>query len=91
MFQNPNRAKHIPVPKNTLAFICAHCGAVSLDPLGICQVQGKGTKADWCGTPTTSSPVKCINRINKLRFDCNTCGKLAVNPELLCQPKLIVE
>lgn len=79
--------KHVPVPKNTPAFICANCGAVSLDRNGICKVQGKGTKADWCGTPTTAPPRKCVNHVNNLRFTCGNCGKVGVNPELLCNPE----
>ncbi len=40
--------KHVPVPKNTRAFICANCGAVALDANNICKVQGMGMKSDWC-------------------------------------------
>jgi len=33
--------KHISLPKETKAFICANCGAVSLSPNDICKVQGR--------------------------------------------------
>ncbi|MDA3894572.1 MAG: hypothetical protein PF482_00340 [Desulfobacteraceae bacterium] len=39
--------KHVPVPKDTRAFICADCGAVALDANNICKVQGMGLKSDW--------------------------------------------
>ena len=48
--------KHIPLPKETKAFICANCGAVSLSPNDICKFQGKGMKADWCGTTNLKPP-----------------------------------
>jgi len=44
--------KHVPLPKETKAFICANCGAVALDANKICKVQGTGKKVDWCGTET---------------------------------------
>jgi predicted RNA-binding Zn-ribbon protein involved in translation (DUF1610 family) len=78
---------HVPVPKETPAFFCAGCGAVSLDPDSICKVQGKGTKADWCGTKDPSPPRHCKNRVNNLRWVCGNCGKVSVNPELLCEPQ----
>ena len=78
---------HVPLPKNTRAFICANCGAVSLNAESICKIQGMGTKADWCGTPSATSPQQCHNRVHNLRFKCKNCGEVAVNPELLCEPE----
>lgn len=78
--------KHIPLPKTTKAFICANCGAVSLDSQGVCKVQGMGTKADWCGSKTHLKPQLCHNMRHNVRYSCENCGKVAVNPELLCEP-----
>ena len=78
---------HIPLPKHTPAFICADCGAVSLDPGSICNPQGKGTKADWCGSSSAGTPKFCQNSKNNTRFTCANCGQVAVNPGLLCQPE----
>ena len=80
-------SKHIPLPKETTAFFCATCGAVSLDPDGICKVQGRGTKGDWCGTKDPTPPRTCKNRVNNVRWACDNCGKVSVNPELLCEPR----
>ncbi len=80
---------HVPLPKKTRAFFCANCGAVSLSQDGICKVQGQGTKAEWCGTATTNPHPECKNNIHKLRFKCGSCGTVAVNPELLCEPEKI--
>ena len=79
--------KHIPLPKETPAFFCANCGAVSLDANNICKVQGKGTKADWCGTKGIKPPQYCHNKINNDRWQCRNCGQIAVNPKLLCEPQ----
>jgi predicted RNA-binding Zn-ribbon protein involved in translation (DUF1610 family) len=79
--------KFITLPKETKAFICANCGAVSLSADGICKVQGQTTKADWCGT-TSPFPISlCHNRKNNIRYKCLKCGRVAINPELLCEPE----
>lgn len=78
---------HVPLPKETPAFFCAECGAVSLDPERICKVQGKGTKADWCGIPDHNPPRRCANSRNNLRWFCGKCSKVSVNAELLCEPQ----
>ena len=77
---------HIPLPKSTKAYICANCGAVSLDSQGVCKVQGMGTKSDWCGSKTYLKPQLCHNMRHNVRYSCANCGKVAVNPELLCEP-----
>lgn len=79
--------KHLTLPKETKAFICANCGAVSLSPHGICKIQGQGTKADWCGSKSIHPPSFCHNRKNNLRYKCLNCGQVSVNPELLCEPE----
>jgi hypothetical protein len=85
--KKPTPTGHVPLPKDTPAFFCANCGAVSLDPSKICKVQGKGTKADWCGIPDNNPPRQCVNRVNNIRWSCATCHKVSVNKELLCEPQ----
>ena len=87
MLKKHKQASHVALPKETPAFFCAICGAVSLDPEKICQVQGRGTKADWCGVPDGNPPRPCENRVNNLRWVCAVCGKVSVNAELLCEPQ----
>jgi len=81
--------KHVPLPKETKAFICANCGAVALDANKICKVQGSGTKANWCGTETSKPPKDCYNKVHNDRWQCRKCGQIAVNPLLLCEPEKI--
>ena len=83
--------KHIPLPKDTQAFICSICGAVSLSSEDVCKIQGQGTKADWCGTESVPPSLFCQNAVDKSRFKCGKCGQVAVNPELLCQPERMPE
>jgi len=79
--------KHVPVPKETPAFFCAKCGAVALDANNICKVQGKGKKSDWCGTKGVKPPAFCHNKAHNERWQCQNCGQISVNPELLCEPE----
>jgi len=79
--------KHVKLPKETKAFICANCGAVSLSPDGVCKLQGQGTRHDWCGSKSLPPPSFCHNRKNNLRYSCGKCGQVAVHPELLCEPE----
>jgi len=81
--------KHVPVPKETPAFFCANCGAVALDSHNICKVQGRGKKADWCGSKSSKTPSFCHNKVHNDRWQCQKCGQVAVNPELLCEPEKI--
>lgn len=81
--------KHTPVPKNTPAFICANCGAVALDANNICKTQGKGVKSDWCGIEGSKPPSFCQNKDHNERWQCQNCGQISVNSQLLCEPKKI--
>jgi predicted RNA-binding Zn-ribbon protein involved in translation (DUF1610 family) len=80
---------HVPYPKSTSAFVCAECGAVSLLSDGVCKPQGRGTKADWCGSNPGAPPSYCRNAKHTERYQCKNCGQVAVNPGLLCAPEKI--
>ena len=74
-----NKKKHVPVPKETRAYICENCGAVALNANNICKVVGMGTKADWCGIKGSKPPKHCHNQENIDRWQCRNCGLTAVN------------
>ena len=78
-----------PYPKSTPAFICAECGAVALHSDGVCTPQGRGTKADWCGSNPGAAPSHCRHAVHTERYQCKNCGQVAVNPGLLCDPEKI--
>lgn len=79
--------KHVPLPKETSAFFCGNCGAVSLDRRNICNPKGKMKKADWCGSKDLPPAKYCRNRVNNDRYKCSKCGKGAINSALLCEPE----
>jgi predicted RNA-binding Zn-ribbon protein involved in translation (DUF1610 family) len=81
--------KHVPMPLDTPAFKCALCGAVALSANSICQVQGKVKKGDWCGSPSIKMPLMCQNLKNTKRYVCKKCGRVAINPALLCEPEAV--
>ncbi|MBN2108572.1 MAG: hypothetical protein JW832_14195 [Deltaproteobacteria bacterium] len=84
--------KNCPVklPPETPAVICANCGAVALKPTSVCKPQGHGTKKDWCGTESIKQPSFCRNNVHTNRYQCATCGQVAVDCELLCAPEPLV-
>jgi predicted RNA-binding Zn-ribbon protein involved in translation (DUF1610 family) len=82
-----NIRKHVPLPKETPAFFCGNCGAVSLNSNNICNPMGKLKKIDWCGSKDLPSPKQCKNRVNTDRYSCSNCGKASVNRGLLCEPE----
>lgn len=84
-------AGHVPLPRETHAFVCAICGAVSLRQDGICKVQGRTTRAHWCGTKSAERPKGCQNRVHNLRFKCGNCGRVSVDSGLLCEPEKMPE
>ncbi len=79
--------EHVPLPKETHAFVCANCGAVALDQNNICKVMGRVTKADWCGSEGVAPPSYCHNKEHTDRYQCKNCGKVSINSELLCEPE----
>jgi len=78
---------HVPLPKDTPAYFCANCGAVSLDANNLCSVQGRLKKRDWCGLKGVKHPEYCEKKTHTSRWACQNCGQTSVNPELLCKPE----
>jgi predicted RNA-binding Zn-ribbon protein involved in translation (DUF1610 family) len=74
------------IPSDTKVFVCANCGALALSPHNICKVQGMISKADFCGSESLEMAGGCKNQVHNLRFKCKKCNRVAVNPEILCQP-----
>ena len=82
-----NIKKHVPLPKETPAFFCGNCGAVSLDQSNICNPKGRITKKDWCGSEDLPPAKPCQKRVNNDRYKCQKCRKAAINSALLCEPE----
>jgi len=77
--------RYTPLPQETTAYVCTNCGAVSLRPDGICQVQGRLMRGEWCGTKSLEPARVCQNKIHNLRFKCGNCGRVSVDAGLLCE------
>ena len=77
---------NVTISPDTKVFVCANCGALALSPNDICKIQGMVSKADFCGCESLEMARGCKNQINNLRFRCNKCNRVAVNPEILCEP-----
>ena len=83
-----NKSKYnVNITANSTALICAKCNAVSFTSDGLCEVQGKVTKGDWCGLKHDYPPSLCKQHIHKNRYKCAKCGQVSINPELLCEPE----
>lgn len=82
-----NIKKHVPMPPETPAYFCGNCGAVALDRNNICNPKGVIRKQDWCGSKDLPPAKFCQNRVNNDRYQCNKCGKTAINSALLCEPE----
>ena len=88
--KNRKLKDHSPLPKETAAFYCGNCGAVSLDQNNICKPAGKLKKADWCGSKDLPPAQNCHNNAHTDRYLCENCGKSSMNPALLCEPRAMV-
>jgi len=65
-----------------------------LQPAGesghLCVPVGKSAeKCEWCGSLIPDERHLCNDKIKEIAFICNSCGRTAVKPEHLCQPKKI--
>ena len=49
----------------------------------------KETKCEWCGALIPDERHLCDEKVAKLAYICNTCGRTAVKAEYLCNPKKI--
>ena len=85
---NLNENQLLLSPK-TKAFICSRCGAVSLDREKLCEIQGMGSKADWCGIKHANTRMHCFSKQKHKRYRCKNCLQVALDPQLLCKPVVI--
>ena len=81
--------KHKPLTSEAKAFVCADCGAVALKNNKICKLQGLIKKSDWCGTKSLHPYKQCKHKKCVFRFECQNCGQISMDAELLCKPKKI--
>ena len=71
------------------AYECASCGVVSESKKELCDPELQGGMADYCGTSKKSGRM-CDNMKERGTYVCNTCGRTATQPELVCKPVMPV-
>ncbi|MFH1062190.1 MAG: pyridoxamine 5'-phosphate oxidase family protein [Candidatus Omnitrophota bacterium] len=49
----------------------------------------KDEKCNWCGAMIPTERHLCNEKVKKLAYICNSCGRTAVKAEYLCKPKKI--
>jgi hypothetical protein len=52
-------------------------------------VNKKDEKCDWCGSIIPTERHLCNDKLKKLAYICNSCGRTAVKAEYLCKPEKI--
>lgn len=62
-------------------------GAVGLSPDSVCEIQGRLKRGDWCGTESLEPASFCKSGAHNIRYKCQNCGRVAINPGLLCEPE----
>ena len=82
-------AKGLPAEKKK-ASVCPTCQ----QPVGkeghLCVPLTKKDKTcDWCGALIPSERHLCDEKVKKLSYICNSCGRTAVKAEHLCSPQKI--
>jgi predicted RNA-binding Zn-ribbon protein involved in translation (DUF1610 family) len=82
---------HVPLPPDIHAFMCARCGVVALSLNNVCEIQGRLKRGDWCGTESLDPASFCKSKVHNTRYKCQKCGRIAINPGLLCEPEQMPE
>ncbi len=52
-------------------------------------VKLEDNQCDWCGSLLLNQRHLCHDKVKELSFICNSCGRTAVQAELLCKPQKI--
>ncbi len=70
--------------------VCKTCGKTVTRHGHLCvPVTGADHTCDWCGSLIMDARHMCNAKIKDIAYICNSCGRLAVSPKFLCQPKRI--
>lgn len=80
------------MPKKTESKKCPTCH----EPVGeaghLCVPTSYQDKTcDWCGALIANERHLCSQKVRKLTYICNSCGRTAVSADYLCKPQKIEE
>lgn len=65
---------------------CASCGVVTSRRADICNPQPMSNWTDCCGESSASIETMCEPMHENLEYECSSCGRPTVDPELVCTP-----
>lgn len=65
---------------------CGSCGVVSREKGHLCESEPLEGKYDYCGQDFEPVVSMCETMREGLRFECETCGRPAERPDLVCRP-----
>ncbi len=69
---------------------CATCGKPAGPEGHLCSPGHlEGEPCEWCGAVIPDQRHLCANKVKRLAYICNSCGRTAVRPEHLCRPEKI--
>jgi hypothetical protein len=67
-----------------MSYTCKRCGAVANEPGHLCNPCGDRSKCSFCGAPDTTATHVCSQKLAKMKFVCDGCGRVAMEKEALC-------
>ena len=70
--------------------VCPTCQQQTAAQGHLCvPVRAKDETCSWCGALIPDERHVCDEKIKELAYICNSCGRTAVKPDYLCNPKKI--
>jgi len=72
-----------------MAYSCKTCGALAEAPGHLCNPCGDERQCKSCGTPKVDARHMCKDRLEKMRYVCTGCGRVAMEEWHVCQPSPI--
>lgn len=69
--------------------ICPTCKKETEKGHACVPLSDKDHKCEWCGSLVLEHRHLCKEKIKDLSYICNSCGRAAVDPSLLCDPKKV--
>jgi hypothetical protein len=66
---------------------CANCGTVTTEKGHLCKPVAVEGDCSYCGKPAKDARHLCTSMREKLDYVCESCGRPAMKPELVCKPK----
>lgn len=73
-----------------MSYTCKTCGALSDASEHLCNPCDDKSACSFCGTPEVDAKHVCKDKLSKMKFVCDGCGRVATEEGNLCKPQAIV-